>query len=84
MRPSLACTRGRDPRVCWQSYWTEYNAASGKSLSNLGEKCLHMVTEEGKHTRGTWQIADISRPLSSVRQICKKKVTGSSLACMEK
>ena len=50
----------------------KYNAASGKSLSNLGEKCLHMVTEEGKHTRRTWQIADISRPLSSVRQICKK------------
>ena len=48
-----------------------YNAASGKSLSNLG-KCLHRVTEEGKHIRGTWQIADISRPLSSVRQICKK------------
>ena len=41
----------------------KYNAASGKSLSNLGEKCFHMVTEEGKHTRGTWQIADISRPL---------------------
>ena len=47
-------------------------SASGKSLSNLGEKCLHMVTEECKHTRGTWQIADISRPLSSVRQNCKK------------
>ena len=31
-----------------------------------------MVTEEGKHTRGTWQIADISRPLSTVRQFCKK------------
>ena len=28
----------------------KYNAASGKSLSNLGEKCLNMVTEEGKHT----------------------------------
>ena len=50
----------------------KYNDASGMSLSNLGEKCLHMETEEGKRTRGTWQIADISRPPSSVRQICKK------------
>ena len=49
------------------------NAASGKSLSNLGEKCLHMVTEEGKHTGGTWQIADFSRHLSSGRQICPQK-----------
>ena len=46
-------------------------AASGKSLANLGEKCLHRVTEEGMRTSGTSQFADISRPLSSVRRICK-------------
>ena len=61
----------------------KYNAASGKSSSILGGKWFHMVTEERKRTRGTWQIADISRPLSSVRQTCKTRVTGLSLACME-
>ena len=49
-----------------------YTSASGKRIANLGEKSLNMMTDNGQWAQGTWQIADISRPLSSVLQMCKQ------------
>lgn len=50
----------------------KYTAAGGKSLENLGQKTLGMVTNAGQGTKGTWQVVDVVRPLSSVRQICRQ------------
>ena len=50
----------------------KYSAAGGKSLDNLGEKRLNMVTDQGASTSGTWQMVDVTRPLNSVRQVCKQ------------
>ena len=50
----------------------KYTAAGGKSLDNLGEKTMPMMTEEGMATQGTWQMVEVVRPLNSVRQICKR------------
>ena len=46
--------------------------AGAKVIKNLGEKELGMFTDEGMPTAGTWQILDVQRPLSSVRQICRQ------------
>ena len=37
-----------------------HTAASVKSLTNLGETCLQLLTEESEHMTRTCQIADIS------------------------
>ena len=47
-----------------------YTAAGGKKLANEGEKDICMVTGDGHAVMTNWQTVDITRPLSSVRQIC--------------
>ena len=48
----------------------KYTAAGGKKIPNEGEKNLQMVTSENDVVTTNWQTVDITRPLSSVRQIC--------------
>lgn len=47
-----------------------YTAAGGKKLPNRGEKDICMITPYGQPVMTNWQTVDITRPLSSVRQIC--------------
>ena len=47
-----------------------YTAAGGKRLANQGEKDIFMMTQDGHAVSTNWQTVDITRPLSSVRQIC--------------
>ena len=47
-----------------------YTAAGGKKLANEGEKEICMMTPDGEPVMTNWQTVDITRPLSSVRQIC--------------
>ena len=46
-----------------------YTAAGGKKLANQGEKDICMITPYGQPVMTNWQTVDITRPLSSVRQI---------------
>ena len=46
-----------------------FNAAGGKSLPDLGQKDVRMVTNEGVDTTTSWQMVDITRPLTAVRQV---------------
>ena len=48
----------------------KYAAASGHSLSNLGEKLLHTVSDCGTESRRKYQIAEVTRPLDSVSEVC--------------
>jgi len=50
----------------------KYIAAAGKTIDNLGEKTVEMMTNAGKGVVGTWQMAEVTRPLNSVRKICQK------------
>jgi len=50
----------------------KFSAAGGKTLENLGEKTLGMVTGGGADTVGTWQMVEVVRPLNSVRKVCKQ------------
>ena len=47
-----------------------FSAAGGKKIANEGEKDITMVTGNSKVVQTNWQTVDITRPLSSVRQIC--------------
>ena len=47
-----------------------YTAAGGKKIANEGEKDITMVTGTNEIVQTNWQTVDITRPLSSVRQIC--------------
>ena len=47
-----------------------YTAAGGKKIAYKGEKDITMVTGESEVVQTNWQTVDITRPLSSVRQIC--------------
>ena len=49
-----------------------YQSASGAKIANQGEKKLQVVTEEGQEAEATFQIADVTRPLSAVSRICDK------------
>jgi len=48
-----------------------YAAAGGKSIENLGQKTVGMVTNAGQDIVGTWQMAEVVRPLNSVMRICQ-------------
>ena len=48
------------------------NAPDGTRLPNLGEKRLNVVTEDGDEMTQTFQVADVTRPLSSVGEITDK------------
>ena len=49
-----------------------YQSASGAKIANQGEKRLQVVTEEGQEAEATFQIAEVTRPLSAVSRICDK------------
>ena len=49
-----------------------YMSASGAKLPNQGEKRLRVTTAEGKSADATFQIADVTRPLSAVSKICDR------------
>ena len=51
-----------------------WNAAGKGSepIENQGQKVLGMVTEAGSMVKGTWQVADICRPLLSVKQVTRQ------------
>ena len=47
-----------------------YTAAGREKIANQGEKNITMVTGANEVVQTNWQTVDITRPLSSVRQIC--------------
>ena len=47
-----------------------YISASDDLLPNLGEQHIDIVTEDGRDGRIRYQIADVTRPLNSVSEIC--------------
>ena len=49
-----------------------YQSASGTKIANEGEKELQVVTEDGIEAEATFQVADVTRPLSAVSKICDK------------
>ena len=50
----------------------QYHTADGTRLPNLGEKRLNVVTEDGDEMTQTFQVVDVTRPLSSVGEIADK------------
>ena len=50
----------------------QYHTADGTRLPNLGQKTLEVVTNDGLHMQQTFQMAEVTRPLSSVGEITDK------------
>jgi len=48
-----------------------YLAANGSEIANLGEVTITGVTEEGVDISLIMQVADVTKPLASVRKMCK-------------
>ena len=48
----------------------KYAAASGHNLSNLGEQSLSVVSDLGTEYNRKYQIAEVTRPLDSVSEVC--------------
>ena len=51
----------------------EYATAGNDTLPNLGEKFLAVMTKEGTLRGFRTQLADVTEPLESVRQLCTSK-----------
>ena len=49
-----------------------YLSASGERIPNLGQQRIRVVTEEGNKHEAVFQVAEVTRPLSSVSQICDR------------
>ena len=49
----------------------EYTVANGGKVVNKGEKEVPMITAEGEKASMTFQMADINKPLASVRRMCE-------------
>ena len=47
-----------------------YTSASGDLIPNLGEKTIDVVTDDGIESQLKYQVADVSRTLNSVSEIC--------------
>ena len=47
-----------------------YTGAGEKKTANQGEKDITRVTGANEVAQTNWQNVDITRPLTSVRQIC--------------
>ena len=47
-----------------------YVSASGDPIPNLGEKMIQVMTGNGKESTAKYQVADVSRTLNSVSEIC--------------
>ena len=50
----------------------QYHTADGTRIPNLGQKTLEVVTEGGQRMNQTFQMAEVTRPLSSVGEIADK------------
>ena len=50
----------------------QYLNASGEKLPNLGEKKIRGLTNESFLVNSTFQLAEVTRPLCSVSQICDR------------
>jgi hypothetical protein len=48
----------------------EFTSASEHDLPNLGEQVLQVVMEDGKETTLSYAIADVSRALNAVTEVC--------------
>ena len=48
----------------------KYLSASEDLIPNLGEQDLDIVTNEGRESMVKYQIADVTRPLNAVSEIC--------------
>ena len=62
-------TTGKDVPLCESEGSRRgqvYHSASGDKIPNLGQKSLDVVTNEGNEFRMTFQIADVTKPLTSV------------------
>ena len=49
-----------------------YVSASAGRMPNMGEKVLNIQTHEGRDTTVLYQIAEVSRPFTSVSATCDK------------
>ena len=49
-----------------------YVSASAGRMPNLGQKVLNVQTNEGKNTTVVYQVAEVSRPLTSVGATCDR------------
>ena len=49
-----------------------YVSASAGRMPNMGQKVLNIQTNEGKDTTVLYQIAEVSRPLTSVSATCDR------------
>ena len=47
----------------------QYHTSDGTRIPNLGQKTFDAVSEQGSALSQTFQIADISRPLTSVGEL---------------
>ena len=45
-------------------------SASDDRIPNLGEQVLSIVTSDGKDGTIKYQVADVSRPLNAISEIC--------------
>ena len=61
IRPSAGSMRGQ-----------HYVSASKQRLPNLGQQTISAVTSEYNRAAMTFQIADVSRPLTSVGEVCDR------------
>ena len=48
----------------------EYLSASNTNIPNLGEQTLEVVMDDGREKTIKYQIADVTRPLNSISEIC--------------
>ena len=48
----------------------EYTVANGEPLPNLGEKLVEGVDKDGNQLAIKYQIAEVTRPLNSISEIC--------------
>ena len=59
IRPSAGSMRGQ-----------QYVSASGDEIPNEGEQFLPIMSAEGHQTTQRWQMAEVTRPLQSVGELC--------------
>ena len=48
----------------------KYVAANGHKITNVGQRKVQGITDEGIPLGITWQVADIKKPLASIGRMC--------------
>lgn len=61
-----------------------YVSASDDTIPNLGEQYLDIVTKQGRATVAKYQVADVTRPLNAVSEICDAGGTEGQLVVFGK